>query len=147
MGGSLADVFSKCRGFWKKLFGTGGHGGNRRAELGRIGEDLAVKFLVRGGFKILTRNWTSGRGEIDIVAVDGNGVLVFVEVRLRAAEALVSGYFSIGKNKRAVLKRTCDAYRRRFAGADVSHRFDVVEVRMDATGKSPTIGHYENVGL
>jgi putative endonuclease len=144
MGRFFAEVFSRLGRLWRRLFAGKG---SAQARLGRFGEDRAVRFLRRMGCKILARNWTHGHGEIDVVALDGNGVLVFVEVRLRAADALVSGYFSIGKSKRAVLRRTCDAYRRRFADPCVPFRFDVVEIRMGAVERAVDLRHYENVPL
>ncbi|MFN6944140.1 MAG: YraN family protein [Cytophagaceae bacterium] len=49
---------------------------------GKIGEDLAADFLIRQGYEVITRNYRSGRGEIDIIATK-DGVLVFIEVKVR----------------------------------------------------------------
>ncbi|MDR1402007.1 MAG: YraN family protein [Puniceicoccales bacterium] len=115
--------------------------------LGKLGEDLAVDFLRRKHFKILRRNWTFGKGEIDIVALDMScDVLVFVEVKLRAKGALIPGYFAVNTKKKNILRRTCRAYLRNFAAADIPHRFDVIAVEMCESG-SPEIFHYENVKL
>ncbi len=54
----------------------------RHNDLGRKGEAMAVRFLRRKHFEILETNWRRGRGEIDIIARDGD-VLVFVEVKTR----------------------------------------------------------------
>ncbi len=51
-------------------------------KLGEIGENLAIKFLEKNGYKILERNFRSKFGEIDIIAQDKN-TLVFVEVKTR----------------------------------------------------------------
>ena len=56
-----------------------GTGGDRRA-LGASGEALAARHLERRGCRILERNVRCGRGEIDLVAIDG-GTIVFVEVK------------------------------------------------------------------
>lgn len=53
-----------------------------RIELGRHGEDLAAAHLDALGWKILERNHRIARGEIDIIALDGD-TLVFVEVKAR----------------------------------------------------------------
>ena len=51
-------------------------------ELGRWGEDLATEYLQQHGYRIIERDWKSGRRDIDIIATDGNQV-VFVEVKTR----------------------------------------------------------------
>ena len=52
-------------------------------ELGKWGEDLAVAFLQRQGYTIIERDWKSGRRDIDIIAKDETGTIVFVEVKTR----------------------------------------------------------------
>lgn len=54
-----------------------------KQEIGSYGEELAVKHLVKKGYKILTRNWRFQKGEIDIIALDKEW-LVFVEVKTRS---------------------------------------------------------------
>jgi putative endonuclease len=49
-------------------------------KIGEIGENIAVKFLVKQGFSILDRNYTKKWGEIDIVA-EKKGKLYFIEVK------------------------------------------------------------------
>lgn len=53
-----------------------------KISFGKEGEDRAAEHLLTNGYQILTRNFRSKVGEIDIVAKDGN-VLVFVEVKTR----------------------------------------------------------------
>ncbi|ONH31231.1 YraN family protein [Pseudofrankia asymbiotica] len=51
--------------------------------LGRFGEELAARHLVKGGAEILDRNWRCREGELDIVAREA-GTLVFCEVKTRS---------------------------------------------------------------
>src|SRR3989339_2255512 len=53
---------------------------SEKQKIGEIGENVAVKFLVKHGFLILDRNYTKKWGEIDIVA-EKSGKLYFVEVK------------------------------------------------------------------
>jgi putative endonuclease len=55
---------------------------NDRQTLGRRGEDLAAEHLARLGWPLLARNWRTRGGELDLVARDGEW-LVVVEVRAR----------------------------------------------------------------
>lgn len=50
-------------------------------KIGQIGEDLACEYLLTNKYRIIDRNYRETWGEIDIIAKDKNGVLVFVEVK------------------------------------------------------------------
>ncbi|TWE13125.1 YraN family protein [Rudaeicoccus suwonensis] len=56
-----------------------------KAELGRWGEDVAARHLRSGGMQVVERNWRCRDGEIDLIAVDGDCVVV-VEVKTRTTE-------------------------------------------------------------
>jgi putative endonuclease len=51
-------------------------------EFGKAGEQMAVEWLVQHGFQLISRNWKSGRYEVDIIA-SREGVLHFIEVKSR----------------------------------------------------------------
>lgn len=53
-------------------------------ELGEIGEALAVEHLEKKGYKILAKNYTFGKAEVDIIAQIGD-MLVAVEVKTRSS--------------------------------------------------------------
>ncbi|WP_113700174.1 YraN family protein [Nonomuraea lactucae] len=55
-------------------------------ELGRHGEQLAVDYLEAEGMKIIERNWRCRYGEIDVIAEDGD-TLVVVEVKTRSSRS------------------------------------------------------------
>jgi|SRR3989338_7946556 len=53
----------------------------KKSEIGKLGEDLACEYLVEKSFIICERNVRKPWGEIDIIAKDSGGILVFVEVK------------------------------------------------------------------
>lgn len=53
----------------------------QKSEIGKLGEDLACEYLVKQSFTVIERNFRKPWGEIDIIAKDPKGVLVFVEVK------------------------------------------------------------------
>jgi len=57
--------------------------------VGELGEDLACEYLKRQKWRILGRNQEIPAGEIDIIARDPKGVLVFVEVKTLAGKSAV----------------------------------------------------------
>ena len=97
---------------------------------------------------ILTRNWRSPRDqrdEIDLVCRDGD-VLVFVEVKARAAGALVSGYLAVDERKKRALRRAVQAYLGQLVPPPRTFRFDIVEVTLSGH-LPPQVMHYENAPL
>lgn len=54
-----------------------------RQELGRKGEEAAVRYLRSRGYEIIKRNWFCRFGEADIIARDPQGTLCFIEVKTR----------------------------------------------------------------
>lgn len=95
-------------------------------ELGKGGEDEAVRFLEEQGYRIRHRNWRSGRKELDIVAEDGNE-LVIVEVRTRRNNQFGTPEESINGQKIRRIVSSADAYVRKFA-IDSPVRFDIISL-------------------
>ena len=62
---------------------------SEKQKIGEIGENIAVKFLMKHGFSILDRNYTKKWGEIDIVAEKDNKIS-FIEVKSVSCETLNS---------------------------------------------------------
>jgi putative endonuclease len=99
------------------------------ADHGRIGEDLAHRYLRQQGCTIAARNYRppSGSGEIDLVAWHGQR-LVFVEVKTRASAGFGSPDSAVDAEKRERLLRAADDYARRLDIPLDQARFDIVSV-------------------
>ena len=95
-----------------------------RNAAGARAEELAADYLVAHGLTIVTRNFRRRRGEIDIVARDGE-TLVFVEVRLRRHASFGGAAESITAAKRARLVAAAGLYLARLARMPPC-RFDAV---------------------
>ncbi|WP_028452097.1 YraN family protein [Chitinilyticum aquatile] len=76
---------------------------------GAAAEQAAAEFLRRAGLSIVERNWQCRRGEIDLIAREGE-TLVFVEVRARASRRFGGAAASIGQAKRAKLLTAAQTY-------------------------------------
>jgi putative endonuclease len=136
---------------WLKTLFHRGAGIVPAAAAGTAGERAAAEFLQRErGFAVVARNWRSPRDrrdELDLVCRAGE-VLVFVEVKTRAAHALVPGYHAIHARKKKALRRACATYLRTLGAAQPrTFRFDVVDVATHAGGGPPEVRHFENVPL
>ena len=95
-------------------------------ELGKAGEDAAVAYLERKGYLIRHRNWHSHHLELDIVAIDGDE-LVIVEVKTRTTTDYQEPEEAVNATKILRIVRAADAYIRRFE-LDMEVRFDIVTV-------------------
>jgi putative endonuclease len=96
--------------------------------LGAGGEDLAAAWYAERGWRVLDRNWRSGRtGELDVVALKG-GVLAVCEVKARSSVAFGTPLEAVTPAKQARIRRLAAAY---LAASDVAARrvrFDVAAV-------------------
>jgi len=95
-------------------------------ELGKAGEELALKHLRKSGYTILAVNWYYGHEEIDIIAKDGE-TLVVVEVKTRAGTDFGEPEFAVNRRKQKSIVRVADAYIQE-NDLDVETRFDVISV-------------------
>jgi putative endonuclease len=93
---------------------------------GAEGEALAAAHLAGAGLRVLSRNWRCRAGELDIVARDTDGTLVFVEVRRRASSAFGGAAASITPAKQLRLARAAEFYRQVMHCTAQPCRFDVV---------------------
>ena len=130
-------MIEKIRSWWRKFF-------NANVRRGRKGEIEARRFLKKSGYKILAKNWTSGRYELDIVAVK-DGCLVFVEVRGRSQNSLQNGYYSVSHKKKDALKKAIKGFFKHYRNI-MTYRFDIISIDWD-NNKIVAINHYENVSL
>ena len=95
-------------------------------ELGKRGENRAVRYLKNNGYKILERGYKNPFGEVDIIAAKGD-VVAFIEVKTRLSE-------NFGAPSEAVDRRRMDKYIQAakyfFLGkeTDVTVRFDIIEI-------------------
>lgn len=99
---------------------------------GKLGEDTAVKLLLKKGYRVLARNFRSKLGEIDIVAQDGK-TLVFVEVKTRWSDKFGYPQESVTRRKLASIARTGGYFKLLHPQTPDSLRIDVValEVRQN----------------
>jgi len=125
---------------------------------GRIGEDAVIAYLKKRGHRIITANYNTGGGELDIVSVK-NGVLVFTEVKTKTTVYRGAPWEELTPHKAAALKRAAASFMRvdgtdrrvpyyvgplRFTLGYRAHRFDLAEVCV-RHGKAQQIIYTKNV--
>jgi putative endonuclease len=105
-------------------------------DLGARGEKIAAKYLRRQGYKVLMRNFRSGKAEVDIVARHKDW-LVFVEVKTRRTEQFGLPSEAVDREKQRNLSKAALDYLRLLHNPRIRFRFDVVEVVMPEDAQRP----------
>jgi putative endonuclease len=117
-----------------------------RAELGALGEQLAVDHLQALGLVILARNWRCRYGELDVIAADtASRTAVFVEVKTRTGDGFGGLAEAVPPQKVRRLRRLTSLW---LAGQDTrwaAVRIDVIGVRIGRC-RTPEITHVQGVG-
>ena len=92
---------------------------------GQQAEQLALAYLTKQGLTMVTQNYHSRRGEIDLIMEDKE-ILVFVEVRYRKSAKYGSALESVNGQKQARIIRTAQQYLQQYPSNHSAYRFDVV---------------------
>lgn len=117
-----------------------------RAEIGALGEQLAVDHLQSLGLRVLDRNWRCRYGELDAIVADESArIVVFVEVKTRTSDRFGGVEQAVTPQKVRRLRRLAGLW---LAAQDAGWsqvRIDVVGVRIGRC-RTPEIIHLQGVG-
>lgn len=112
--------------------------------VGIEGEDAVFFYLVRKGYTVVARRWSSGEvpGDVDLIAWDGP-MLCFIEVKTRTAHDMTPAEAAVDDHKRNVLRRLARRYMRQLPQRTAPPvRFDVVSVYL-VPGQEREFQHFE----
>lgn len=114
-------------------------------QIGKLGEELARKFLISKGYLVLTSNFRIRRGEVDLICQKAD-TLVFVEVKTRTNQAF--GYpeesFNFRKKERFTQAISRYLVTTKYAG---SWQVDLISLEINKNAKKAQIRHYQAVEL
>ena len=117
-----------------------------RAEIGALGEQLAVDYLRSLGLRVLTRNWRCRYGELDVIAADDAArAVVFVEVKTRTTDQFGGVAEAVTPLKVRRLRRLAGLWLATQPGSWGAVRIDVIGVRIGRS-RTPEITHVQGVG-
>lgn len=107
---------------------------------GRWGEDLAVEFLEKKGYRIVERNWRFGKLEIDIIA-EKEDIIVIIEVKTRKNSDYGYPEESVDRIKQEKILEAAEEYIE-INNIEKEIRFDIISI----TGKegNATINHFQD---
>lgn len=112
-----------------------------KVAIGMNGESLAVEYLIKKNFKIITRNYRCRFGEIDIIA-SKDDMYIFIEVKTRRNLLFGRPSEAINGKKREHCVNAAQCFIKHFKLKDVDFRFDAVEIILTPSLK---IEHIENI--
>ena len=113
-------------------------------ELGKWGEDVAIDYLTDKGYRILERDWHSGHRDLDIIALDGD-VVVIVEVKTRRNRLFSEPEQSVDYRKMRNLLAASNHYVK-LRHLNNPLRFDIITIVGDM-GQEPEVSHLEDIRL
>ncbi len=106
---------------------------------GIIGENEADVFLQSKGFKIIEKNWSMGKLEVDLIGTIGK-YIVFVEVKKRHSKAFREPWEAVNRKKQRNIILAANIYLKK-SHSDLEPRFDIVSIVQD--GQKIEIEHIE----
>lgn len=110
-------------------------------DLGALGEQIALEYLLGKNYQILETNWKCGHKEVDIIAKDDE-TIVFVEVKTRRSSCLVDPEVTVDTYKQRHLIWAANCYVNRYQ-YDWDVRFDIIAIVVDRNNEKK-IEHIEN---
>ncbi len=113
----------------------------RSDELGKRGEDLAADYLAGTGLVLLSRNWRCRDGEVDLIATDGER-LVICEVKTRSGTGYGEPSEAVTPAKAARIRRVAAQWLRTYRVGWCEIRFDIVAVMCPPDGPM-TVEHLQ----
>lgn len=123
---------------------TGAEGGDRRRRTGAIGEAHAAELIEARGGVVISRNWRTRTGELDLVVLDAGGRLRFVEVRTRTGTGYGTPAESVTPTKMRRLRKLAGEWLSAHPGGWRQVCFDVVGVDL-ADPSRPRLELFEDV--
>jgi putative endonuclease len=112
-----------------------GHGPRTdKKELGKKGEELALRFLKKNGYQIIERNYICKMGEMDIIAREKD-TLVFIEVKTRTSTAFGLPQLAVNASKQRQMSKVALNFLKEKKLEEAKARFDVVAILLGPQGE------------
>ena len=97
-----------------------------KEDLGDKGEQIALAYLIKEGYKIHDCNWRYGHKEVDIIAQQGDEIVI-VEVKTREGDYFEEPWEAVSNQKIRNIVEVADAWLN-LKNIDLETRFDVISI-------------------
>ncbi len=104
-----------------------------RKELGKKGEQLALHYLKKRGYRILEKNYVCKLGEMDLIAKEADTV-AFIEVKTRTSTTFGPPQLAVNSAKQMQLSKVALNFLKEKRIEDAKARFDVVAILFGPRG-------------
>ncbi len=111
--------------------------------LGNQGELIAERFLLKLGWYIVGRSYSTEFGELDLIAIDNRRTVVFVEVKTRSGLGKGSPEDAVDEEKQRRVAQMASSFIARHQLEKERIRFDVISILITGE-KRPEIRHFRN---
>ena len=115
-----------------------------KQKLGKWGEDLAEKFLISRGIRIIDRNVYTTYGEIDLVCLEGDE-LIMVEVKTRSTLRFGFPEESVNRKKLEHILLSAEIYLQEHTDLPEKWRVDVIAITGKPESQKQEINWFKNV--
>jgi len=106
----------------------------QKKALGKKGEEVALRFLKKKGYRIIEKNYVCKLGEMDIIAKEKD-TLVFVEVKTRTTTEFGPPQLAVNSSKQRQLSKVALNYLKEKHLEEVKARFDVMAILLAQKGE------------
>ncbi|MEK7081816.1 MAG: YraN family protein [Patescibacteria group bacterium] len=114
-------------------------------KIGQLGEDVAVRFLMKQGYEIIDRNFTKKCGELDIVAKNKDKIH-FVEVKTVSCENFYRPEENVSPRKLKRMARAIQIYMvQKRVSYETDWQTDIITVILDPTNKTAKVNVLKNI--
>jgi putative endonuclease len=111
---------------------------------GDRGEQIALQYLVKKGYRLLRSNYSAPCGEIDLIVFDER-YIVFVEVRMRAGREFGHPLETVTNDKQRKIRKTAEHFLKGGQLSSLQPRIDVIAIDAPGGGfEDVEITHIEN---
>lgn len=117
--------------------------GKNMRKQGNFGEDLALKYLEAKNYRLLKRNYFIHGGELDLICMK-DGIITFVEVKLRTTSNFGNGGDAVTRTKKQKLLRSIFTYLQRI-GHPQKWQLDLIDILYDKKTHKAFIHHLPHI--
>lgn len=106
----------------------------QKKELGEKGEEIALRFLKKNGYRILLKNYVCKMGEVDLIAREKD-TFVFIEVKTRRSTTFGPPQLAVNSSKQMQLSKVALHFLKEKKLEEAKARFDVVAILLGSKGE------------